>query len=170
MAGASVDDVVSPVIETGLDLVRSVVGRIGKVEERVDIEGIPLAPHIGDGRRAVDFHRRTPDEEVGIFVGQIVEVEPVVQQFPLFHRMVVCHIASETQAPVVSLFAVSVVGKQVEPARHIEVPDPPCVRDVRPFIFVMSRMVVDPDIGAGACGRGESRPFRADVDHPVQCR
>ena len=90
---------------------RGVVVRIGKVEERIDIEGVPFAPHIGDGRRLVDFHRRTPNEEVGIFVGQVVEVEPVVQQFALFHRMVVCHIASESQTPVVSLIAVSVIGK-----------------------------------------------------------
>ena len=49
MAGASVDDVVSPVIETGLDLMRGIVGWIGKIEERVDIEGVPLATHVGDG-------------------------------------------------------------------------------------------------------------------------
>ena len=82
--------------------------------------------------------------------------------------MVVCHIASESQTPVVSLIAVSVIGKQVESARYIEVSDPSCVRDVCPFIFVMNRMVVYSDIGAGTCGRRESRPFRADVDHPVQ--
>lgn len=149
---------------------RGVVSRIGKIEERVDIEGVPLAPHVGDGRRLVDFHRRAPDKEVGIFVGQIVEIEPIVQEFPFFHRMVVCYIASEPQAPVVSLLAVSIVGKQVESSRHIEVPDPSCVREIHPFVFVMSGMVVDPDIGSGACSRRESRPFRADVDHPVQSR
>ena len=48
-AGASVDDVVSPVNRNGLDLMRGIVGRIGKIEERVDIEGVPLATHVGDG-------------------------------------------------------------------------------------------------------------------------
>ena len=134
LVAGSLSDIVAPVIEAGFDLVRRVVVRIRKVEERVEIEGVRFASHIGDGGGLVSLFRRTPEEEVGIVVGHIVGVETVVQQFAVRHRLVVRQVAAYTEAFVIALFAESFVGEKVQACRDVEIADAPCVRHVEPFI------------------------------------
>ena len=123
LVAGSLPDIVAPVIEAGFDLVGGVVVRVRKVEERVEVEGVRFASHIGDGGGLVSLFRRTPEEEIGIFVAHEVYVETIVQQITVFHRLMVSQVTAGTKPFVVTLFFISFVGKHIQSGRYVEVSD-----------------------------------------------
>ena len=119
----AVCNIVTAVIEAGLYLVGGIIIRVCKIKERVDVESICFASHIGNGRRFINIFRRTPEEEIGIFVTHEVYVETIVQQIAVFHRLMVSQVTAGTKPFVVTLFFISFVGKHIQSGRYVEVSD-----------------------------------------------
>ena len=110
------------------------VVRIGIIEERVNVKGIPFTSHIGEWRRAISLDGRTPDKEIGILVAQIIQIETVIHQFPFFQRMMVGHIPSSPETFVISLLTIALIRKDIHSGRDIEVPDSPRMRKIHSFV------------------------------------
>ena len=112
-----------------------IVVRIGKIKERVDIKCIGFASHIGDRRRFINIFRRTPQEEIGIFIAHIVDVESIVEQIAVVHRLVVSQVASGTETFVVSLFFISFIREHVQSGRKVEIADAAGMWEIDSFIY-----------------------------------
>lgn len=142
-AGSRTEDIIAAIVETSAYLVGGLFLAVGEVQERVDIECILLASHIGEGGGAVGFGGRTPYKEVAELVGQEVEVEAVVQYLIPHVRLVVSQVAAHAETLVETLFAVALVGEEVDTACHVEVADAAGVREVQPFVQRIAYAVED---------------------------
>ena len=128
------DNPVARIIETSFDTMCRIVIGVNIIIERVDMERILFASHIGKGRGAKRLFRWTPDKEIAIFVSKEIDVETVIDNSVLNVRLAVSQVSSDTETFVVSLFAVSFVRKEIHASANIEITDAATVRKVESFV------------------------------------
>ena len=98
------------------------------------MEVIFFTSHVGERRWLVYFCRRTPDKEISILVGQEVNIESIVQQFHTHIRLMIGQAPTHPETFVVSLFAISFVGEEINTSANVEITDTAGVGKVESFV------------------------------------
>ena len=157
--------------ETPFQAMGGLLLRVGVVQEGVDIEGMLLPPHVGQGRLHIILLRRTPHEETLVIIIKVVDVRAVIQAI---HPWVVIGQVHACPCPlVVVVLPITIIQDAIGRHGQIQMTDPTGVGKVevaKHRCTRLARLAIQTAPEADRGSRLQTRSFGLHMDQAVQGR